>query len=260
MKQFSDEELKIFKGNFRLTECSNASPLSIKAVDLTDEQQLKAYLIKVREKVEAANLTVAASLFIKRYSFAVLVALYSMSVLDKRLNFSVENVSVETLDEEDNLWLPSFKLHDLSIEETSRADRLIWRDDVLKQIFCHHVDVLFTHIMKVCKLPKLIMWENLYVYICWMYEQLLNDSQLHSIHKRIRSDFQYILKEGKGHLFGIYHQNPFLKYDQPDQFSEKDGQEVRIRKTCCFAYLTAMKGKHCKTCPVSCGREEAGKS
>jgi ferric iron reductase protein FhuF len=260
MKRFREEELRVFKENFRLTERSSASPLSIKAIDLTDEQQLKIYLMKVREKVEAANLTVAASLFIKRYSFAVLVALYAMSVLNKRLNFSAENVSIETLDEADPLWLPSFKFEDLSFEEASDVDRLTWRDNVLKQIFYHHIDLLFTHIMKVCKLSKLIMWENLYVYICWMYEQLLNDPQLHSIHRRIRSDFQYILKEGKGHLFGTYPQNPFLRYDQPEQFNEKDDQEVRIRKTCCFAYLTAMKGKHCKTCPVSCRREESRES
>lgn len=255
MKRFSDEELTVLKDRYRLTTVSSPFPLSIRAIDLTNEAQLNHYLLKVREKVEAANLMVAASIFVKRYSFAVLSALYSMSVLNKHLNFSLENVSLETLDEEDALWLPSFKFHDLSIEAASNTDRFTWCNKVLECIFSNHVDVLFTHIMKVCKLPKLIMWENLHVYINWMYEELLNDLSLSSIHDRIEEDLHYILKKAPGYLFGSYHKNPFLRYDQPKTYNEESNQEIRVRKTCCFAYLTGTKGKHCKTCPVECGRQ-----
>lgn len=258
MKQFNETELKILKENYRLTIASNSSPLSIKIIELTDEAQLNDYLLRVREKIEAVNLMVAASLFVKRYSFAVLSALYSMSVWNKRLNFSLENVSLETFDEEDVFWLPSFKLGDLSVEEASDGERLAWRDGVLQHIFSHHVDVLFTHIIKVCKLTKLIMWENLYVYICWMYEKLLNDSSLSHIHHQIQEDFQYILKTGPGHLFGSYHRNPFLRYGKSKSENEEENQEIRVRQTCCFAYLTAMKGQHCKICPVNCRRRQAG--
>ncbi len=258
MKQFSEAELKLLKENYRLTIASNPSPLSIKVIDLTDEVQLSDFLLKVREKIEAANLMVAASIFVKRYSFAVLSALYSMSVWNKRPNFSLENVSVETSDEEDARWLPSFKLHDLSVEEVSDGGRLMWRDSILQHIFSDHVNVLFTHIIKVCKLTKLIMWENLYVYICWMYEKLLNDASLSHIHHQIQEDFQYILKAAPGHLFGSYHRNPFLRYDKANSKNKAEDQDIRVRQTCCFAYLTAMKGQHCKICPVSCRRRQTG--
>jgi ferric iron reductase protein FhuF len=254
MKPFREEEITVLQSRYRLTSCSLPSPLSIKGSDLLDEARLNDYLLKVKNKMEAVNLMVAASLFVKRYSFAVLSALYSMSVWNKSLNFSIQNISMETLNDDNQLWLPSFKFHDLSAAPCPEDNRSTWRETVLKNIFRHHVDALFTKIMRVSKLPKLIMWENLYIYILWMYNELLNDQSLSHIHVQIQEDLDYILQTGPGHLFGSYHKNPFIKYDQLPSYDEETGQEVKIRKTCCFAYLTIMKGQHCKTCPVICGR------
>ena len=252
MSSFTNEEMSALEEKYRFTRQSLPSSLSIQTADLLEDQRLYSYLIQVKEKIEAANTTVAASLFIKRYSFAVLIALYSMSALNKRLDFSLNNVSIETLDEANPLWLPSFRFHDLSVGEADNVNRLKWREEIVKQVFGGHVDPLFTHLKKQSKLSKLIMWENLYTYIRWMYQNLLDDSKLSTQHDIIADDFQYIVKEGTGSLFGSYHRNPFLRYDDPEQLIEKDGKLLQKRKTCCLSYLAGSKGKHCSICPITC--------
>lgn len=253
MSTFTHKELEILQENYRLTMQTNPATLSIQTVDLLNEQQLYSYLTQVKEKTKTANLAVAASLFVKRYSFAVLIALYSMSVLNKRIDFSFENVSIETIDETNTLWIPSFKFYSLTLGETVDSSRLKWRDEILRQVFGNHMDVLFSQLYKKCKLSKLIMWENLYIYIQWMYKNLLDDPQYSHHHATIADDLHYILKEGKAPLFGSYQQNPFLKCCHPKQRLEKyDGVNHR-RKTCCLSYLVGSKRTYCSICPIVCG-------
>ncbi|MEW9502520.1 iron reductase [Jeotgalibacillus marinus] len=250
MNSFTHEELKVLEKKYRLTVKTKPSVLSIPTVDLLDEQQLYTFLVHLKEKIKSANVMVAASLFVKRYSFAILIALYSMSALNKRVDFSINNISVETLEESDVLWLPSFKLDNLVIEEASDLNRLKWRDDILKQVFADHVDLLFTQINRTTKLSKKIMWENLYIYIRWMYQNLLDDSQFSGFHHTIANDFHYILKKATSSLFGSYDQNPFLIYNNSKQHIEQNNQTVLKRTTCCYSYLVGDKDNFCKICPI----------
>ncbi|KMY53278.1 hypothetical protein AC623_04130 [Bacillus sp. FJAT-27231] len=254
MNSFTNEEMAALEERYRFTKQAASSSLSIQTADLLEDQRLYAYLIQVKEKIEAANTTVAASLFIKRYSFAVLIALYSMSSLNKKLDFSFKNVCIETLNEADTLWLPSFRFNDLSVEKASSLNRSKWREEIVQQVFSGHVDVLFTHLKKHSKLSKLIMWENLYTYIRWMYQNLLDDPERSTHHDLITEDFHYIVKEGTSSLFGSYHQNPFFRYEDQKELIEKDGKLIQKRKTCCLSYLAGSKGKHCSICPIVCKR------
>lgn len=248
MNSFTDEELAALEKNYRFTLRTNPSPLSIQAKKLLDDQQLAAYLLQVKKQTNAANLAVAASLLSKRYSFAVLIALYSMSAFNKRLDFSLDNVCIETLDEADTLWLPAFKFHNLSSSEADHSSRSEWRKAVVEQVFRDHVDVLFPRLTRHSKLSKLIMWENLYTYICWMYRSLLENPQWSDRHGAIAEDFRYIVSEGKGELFGTFHKNPFVRYS-PSPSSEQTGQK---RQTCCLSYLAGAKGTRCTICPIAC--------
>lgn len=256
MNLFTDEELAVLEEKYRLTTRANPSPLSIQAGDLLEEQQLYSYLKQVKDKIEAANTTVAASLFIKRYSFSVLIALYSMSVCNKRLDFSFQNVWIETLDEEDPLWLPSFRFPHLAASEPDNRNRLEWREEIIQQLFGGHVDILFTHVKKQSKLSKLIMWENLYTYIRWMYHSLLDNPKWADRREALSEDFRYIVEEGAGSLFGSYHQNPLLRCQQSQQLVEKEGIVIQKRQTCCLSYLAGSKGKHCSVCPIVCKPKE----
>lgn len=250
MHSFTDKELAALKINYRLTTETSSS--SIRAADLLDDELLSSYLVQVKEKINAANTAVAASLFTKRYSFAALIALYSMSALNKKISFSLENVSIETLDEADPLWLPAFKFHDLAADQAEEPSRLQWREKIVKQVFAGHMNVLFTSLNKKSKLSKLIMWENLYTYICWMYRSLLDDDQWSSRHGTIEDDFHFIISEAAGSLFGPYHQNPLSRYSKQKQLTESGGTAAQKRQTCCLSYLAGAKGKQCSICPIAC--------
>lgn len=250
MNTFSPDELKILEEKFRLTNITNPSPLSIQISHLLDEAQIHLYLTAIKEKTKAANLGVAASLFVKRYSFAILTALYSMSVLNKRIDFSFHNVSIQTLKESDPLWLPSIKFNNIKLSPAPQQDRENWRNGILTEIFANHLDVLFNQLRQITKLSKIIMWENLYLYIVWMYKNLLNDQQYSARYPDMKEDFHWITAMGKGTLFGEYKENPFFKFRGPnDSFSILDGP-AHNRKTCCLSYLTENKGRFCKTCPI----------
>ncbi|MEK4030645.1 MULTISPECIES: IucA/IucC family C-terminal-domain containing protein [Bacillaceae] len=252
MNSFTNEELAVLEEKYRLTTRTASSSLTIQANGLLDDQQLCSYLLQVKDKIKAANTTVAASLFIKRYSFAILIALYSMSVLNKRLDFSFRNIWIETLDEEEPLWLPSFRFSHLAADEPGNVDRVKWREEAIQQIFGGHIDLLFTHVKRQSRLSKLIMWENLYTYIRWMYESLLNTPEYHGQHETLANDFHYLVKEGAGSLFGSYHQNPLLRCESSQQRVEKNGTVIQKRKTCCLSYLAGSKGKRCSVCPIDC--------
>ncbi|RNC97638.1 IucA/IucC family C-terminal-domain containing protein [Lysinibacillus halotolerans] len=254
MNTFSPDELKILEEKFRLTNITNTSPLSIQISHLLDEVQIHLYLTAIKEKTKAANLGVAASLFVKRYSFAILTALYSMSVLNKRIDFSFQNVSIQTLEESDPLWLPSIKFNNIKLSPAPQ-DRENWRNEILTSIFANHLDVLFNLFNKTTKISKMIMWENLYLYIVWMYQNLLDDKQYSDRYDDMKEDFDWITAIGKGMLFGEYKENPFLKFRGPnDAFSILDGP-AHNRKTCCLSYLTENKGRFCKTCPIRLKRK-----
>ncbi|MFP3919422.1 IucA/IucC family C-terminal-domain containing protein [Lysinibacillus telephonicus] len=250
MYPFTPNELKVLEDKYRLTFQTNSSPLSVQVSHLINDNQAHIYLTTVKEKTKSANLGVAASLFVKRYSFAVLIALYSMSAFNKRINFSIDNLSVETLDESDILWLPSIKFNDINLSPASQENRARWRSEILKEIFANHIEVLFKQLSSVSKLSKIIMWENLYIYIVWMYKNLLADQLYSKSHHNIKEDFDMITAYGESILFGDYKENPFVKFRGTNDCQSILGETVYNRKTCCLSYLTENKGYFCKNCPI----------
>ncbi|SOC16666.1 ferric iron reductase protein FhuF [Ureibacillus xyleni] len=245
---FAPHEINVLENNYRLTFEKNCSYLSIQAIDLVNDEQLKMFLTSIKEKTKSANLGVAASLFVKRYSFGVLIVLYTMSVLNKRINYLMDNVSIQTLDENDKLWLPRINFNEMNLSSAPRGDRLNWVSEILKEIFSNHIDVLFNHLNKVTKLSKKIMWENLYTYIVWMYKNILQGTYCCNNTQNIKYDFEMIMM-GKGELFGDYEESPFIKFHSSMECSSiLEG--TQFRKTCCLSYLTESKGLFCKNCPI----------
>lgn len=256
LSTFTPNEMTVLEENFRLTFKTSASDLSSQASLLLNEEKLHLYLTEVKTKTKAANLSVAASLFVKRYSFAVLIALYSMSVMNKRIDFSADNLSIQTFDESDTMWLPSIKFERLNLSPALEFDRVNWRNEVLTEIFSNHIDVLFSCLTKVSKLSKRIMWENLYTYIVWMYTKLLADKEYEDQHPIIVDDFDWITAVGKGNIFGEYIENPFINFrGSKDSLSILDGTPHK-RITCCLSYLTESKGSFCKNCPIKLKRKQ----
>ncbi|TQR16312.1 IucA/IucC family C-terminal-domain containing protein [Psychrobacillus soli] len=226
----------------RLTTEKIHSPLSIGISEIVDDQSISNYLDILSTHIGASNAKVAASLFVKRYSFLTVIYLYAMTAWNEKLNISYENVSLQS-DESDKLWLPNFYFHQLE-SETLQADRDEWRANCIELLFKEHISPILNLLSKTTKVSKLILWENIAVYISWLYETVLTDEPIEIV-DRSKEDFQFIMNRAPGHLFGDYNTNPLNRF-----YREAQGKEVR-RSTCCYSHLT-NSNKYCKTCPRKC--------
>lgn len=235
---------------FRFTTEKSPSPLSIPLDMLSNEQELHDYIKKLGMHIEAANDKVTASIFLKRYAFLAVNYLYAMTAWNCRLDISVKNVWLVT-DDRDEIWLPRFYFSNLNVEKV-KSDRAAWRENCVKILFADHLYPLVKKLANLTKISKLILWENIAVYIYWLYETVFNKKEVsENIVLQASQDFHYLVFEASGQLFGSFHDNPLKRYFNQHIYLEEHDKEVRPRTTCCFSYLTNAK-KRCVTCPHTC--------
>ncbi|MEK4230820.1 IucA/IucC family C-terminal-domain containing protein [Solibacillus sp. FSL H8-0538] len=222
------------------TEKMNAS-LSIETTKLLDESYLKEYIVALQRNIGATNIKVAASIFIKRYAFLSVIYLYTMTN-NKRLNISFDNVSLETKDSNE-IWLPFFYFHHLEVQALE-GNRQEWRASCIELLFKEHISPILDILSNVTKVSKLVLWENIAVYIFWLYETVILEEEIsRNIVKRAQEDFQYIISSPSSKLFGDYSENPLARY-----YKGEVRTICRNRITCCYSHLTKSQ-KYCKTCP-----------
>jgi ferric iron reductase protein FhuF len=169
------------------------------------------------------------------------IYLHTMTTCNKRLNISFENVSLETKDG-DELWLPFFYFHHLDVQnlEGNRED---WRASSIESLFKEHLSPILNILSNVAKVSKLVLWENIAVYIFWLYETVLLEEEIsRNVVKRAEEDFHFILSPTSSKLFGEYSENPLARY-----YKKELGIRSRKRITCCYSHLT-NSSKYCTTC------------
>lgn len=219
---------------------------SFNVVDLQDDWFLRKFIKNLAETIGAPTEKIAASIFIKRYAFLAVISLYAMTAWNKKVNVSLENVSMENVDYGKETWLPLFSLKDVTFEDWNGQNRDRWRKTILEDLFAKNIYPIIEKLEKTFHISKLILWENIAVYLFWLYENELKDSANENIEK----DFRYLVLEAEGPLFGRYNLNPLHKYFGEKTYLEEWEEEIRIRKTCCFSYQLPA-GKRCKTCPCA---------
>lgn len=237
---------------FRFTTEKKPSELSIPLSELLEEKKLLCYLEKVRSHIGAPNLKVTASIFAKRYAFLAVIYFYSITAWNKKLDISFHNIMLQT--EEADLWLPKFYFQNTQTEiaQEDRDDRF---EKWLAVFFSEHTNVLITQLANVTKQSKLVLWENIAVYLFWLYESVLAQCDNQQLKVRAKEDFDYIVNESSGILFGGYDENPIKRYYcDKSCMAPMTTDEVRVRTTCCFSYLLGEGCKTCKTCPRTCGK------
>ncbi|MGG3468048.1 IucA/IucC family C-terminal-domain containing protein [Neobacillus pocheonensis] len=207
--------------------------------DLLDEKFLKVFIDNLSESIGAPSEKVSASIFMKRYAFITVLSLYVMTVWNKKLNVTLSNIEMES-PEQGKEWLPSLSLKDANGIAWDGKNRAEWRRGVLKDLFAKNIFPIIEKLEKMFRISRLILWENIAVYIFWLYETELKDLN----NGNVLNDFRFLMVEAEGAMFGRYKGNPLQKY-----YTEKV-EEVRMRNTCCFSYQLPA-GKRCKTCPCT---------
>jgi ferric iron reductase protein FhuF len=243
---FSESEIAQLK-KFRLSTEATYSPLSVRLDQLLREERLTAYLETLKEKIHAPNKAVAASMFMKRYSFLLVMSLYAMSVWNKGIHFDFKKIWMENEDEKE-VWMPTFRFEKLEYIKADN-DRQNWRKRLIVDLFANHTYLLVEMLADVAKLSKLILWENVAIYIFWTYESLMEDEKFAVMRDQLFADFHFIVQEAEGNLFGAYHKNPLSRFWKEKTFSTEQQKEIRVRTTCCLYYQTTKDGARCQTCP-----------
>lgn len=241
---------------FRLTTEEKSSELSIPLNDLLDENILLKYLEEVGLQIGSPNLKVTASIFVKRYAFLAVIYLYGISAWNKKINISFNNISFQT-EEFDEKWLPKFYFHSTELEK-AEDNRYEWREKAFKVFFSENIHILIAQLSKSTMQSKRILWENIAIYLFWLYESVLQKLDDEGLRNRAREDFHYLVYEAPGSLFGNYHVNPIKRYHNNKEYNEHL-EELRVRTTCCFSYLLEGVTNRCKTCPQICNVKRRGK-
>lgn len=238
---------------FRFATKLESSELSIELNRLKDETELLRYLENLGPHIGSPNLKVTSSVFIKRYAFLAVIYFHAFTTWNKKLDVSFDNLILQTKNEEGN-WLPTIYFKDMGVIEVME-DRSSRRDEVLKKLFSDNIDVLINLLSKVTKQSKRILWENISIYIFWLYETVLSNSDNAHLRNLAKEDFYYIVHEAPGSLFGDHTTNPLKSFYRNKRYLQHLQEEVRVRNTCCLSYLLMGKKKYCKSCPLICNKK-----
>lgn len=209
----------------------------IEAANLLQKESLVSFLQRFALTIGAPSERVAASIFMKRYAFVAVISLFAMTAWNKKLNVGLSNIVMEEDSE-----LPGFSFKDLSVQDWKGENREAWRKSVIYDLFANNISPLIAQLEIATNISKIILWENIAVYLFWLYEKELSGTE------NALADLQFLIAEAPGELFGDYLLNPLSEHDRKKVYVEEFQEEVRIRKTCCFSYKM-KKGTRCKTCP-----------
>ncbi|RFU64005.1 IucA/IucC family C-terminal-domain containing protein [Peribacillus glennii] len=242
--KLTEHEIEILAG-YRFACNAESSAFSFHAADLLSGERLHGTLLAIQERLRAPDLKVTASILMKRYSFYVVINLFAMSVLNKSINGAIENISFH--DNGKPGFIPDIEYSDISADSIG-CNRLKARAEICRQTFAGHLYPIIDMLSKETKLSKLILWENIAIYIFWLYETQLEQYMDLEVTERIESDFQYLVYEAPGSIFGNLHANPLHRYYSEKVLLPEREKPARIRQTCCLSYKAGAK-KMCGGCP-----------
>ena len=236
---------------FRLGDIPSNSSIILPLEELLIEGNMSVFIEELQLKINAPDSKVSASMFAKRYGFFAVLCLFAMTILDKKLDTSIQHVSLE-MEDKDQVWLPKFIFSKMVGISPNQGKREEWRDQIIKAIFADHIHMIIESLYKETKISKLILWENIAIYIFWLYENVLADPKFEDKKERIEEDFHYIVEKANGHLFGPFNHNPITRFYTGKPVKHHIQNEVRIRTTCCYFYKTTENNDRCNTCPLNC--------
>lgn len=230
------KEQKAFEEKFRATFIQT-SAYEMKLAELADERKVENALSFIQNKIEAPNFRVVASIFAKRLGFVAAGCLYAFSVCQKRVD--VQHLSLQAECEDDGLWLPQVYYIKQAITQVDVANRNEERKEIVTELFSKGFEPIWDALNQYTGISKRVLWENIAVYILWLYNQLKEDSSVNQ--HQLETDFTYLFYEATGDQFGQYEVNPLKCYARRES-----------RQTCCLSYQLAGKKKYCKSCPILC--------
>ncbi|SDJ63494.1 IucA/IucC family C-terminal-domain containing protein [Salimicrobium halophilum] len=240
-----DEE-KFLNEHFRyFTEDHRDEPVyeRLNAESLLSRDGTEKALNHLHIYLESESFLTTGSFLGKRFGYyAITVPIVLMTLFDKFPDVSPANVEYVRIDENPK-WFPKYYLKDkttISPEENRKA----WIEENMRQLFRDHLAPIFFHIHKTTRVSKKVLWENVAIYLYWLYERKLPEWYEGAELERLREDFRFIVEELDGEPFGEK-KNPFTYFESQPVLPTG----ARERKCCCLSYRLHEDSTFCKVCP-----------
>lgn len=214
------EQLSVFVNDTR-------QPLFTLA-DLQSEQGLQHVLKTVQDFTDAPTDSVAASIFFRRLGFFFAAQFKTLTVYNKVFAGSLSSVGIIR----DDLTFKFVIPEDEFIHIHNKEDGVRF----ILETFGHP---LVETVSKRVKIPKLILWENIWGYVIWIYSQMIAEG-VESASSDL--DIMFVDAIWKPQL----RRSPFKQFLQNKTALEAMKEYKRV--TCCL--LKEMpEGKKCPYCP-----------
>lgn len=233
--------------NYRFTVHDGEDGTDVASI--LDPAELDVYISNRLHLIGTEDRTAAASIFMKRYAFTAAMALMAMTCWNRKMDVNPKNmVLVDHM--KSGLWLPHVHLKNADMETFHSIED---KRTYTQALFNETIVPVIKAAKSSFNVPEMILWENVAVYIYWIYET--DDFFTGERNGADRDeDFRMLLSEEHAHWFGTCRKNPLNRF-----FGEKspvDGELVRVRKTCCFSYRVGGVAGKCITCPLHDGNRK----
>lgn len=222
---------------------------AIASISLLDDDQCRAVLERIMPELGAVNLKITASLVIKRIAFLTLApALFAMSRYDVGLNMSIENCIFE-YSLKNRLWQSKMPLKTFELNMYQREeDRNAWREEILKNVFAHHLSLLVEQFYRITRVSKRILWENVAIRVFSIYERRVLSDIPEGVRTQAQQDFSWLIDKDTHSIFAT-ERNPIAEFYTAKIPSPTATENIRVRRTCCFYFKATEPSEHCSICP-----------
>ncbi|QFT90504.1 Ferric iron reductase FhuF-like transporter [Bacillus sp. THAF10] len=237
--RFLEESCRFVAGDAKVEETISLSTLI--------HEGTVVYLNKVKLSLGTNDLDVAASLLMKRLGFLAVNCLVTMTVFNKTMKLNAKDIWIDSYVEND-IWLPKLRYTNLLVEEAPSHNREGWRQRHFEALFGGIFTPLINRMAQEAKVSRQTLWENVMLYVYWMYESVLPNLELDAPYQE--EDFTSLCQANPS-IFGM-RRNPAATFYKPKTFVEKHQTHIRVRTTCCYYYKTTEEGTKCSTCPLNC--------
>jgi ferric iron reductase protein FhuF len=246
MSTLTQQEFRFLEESCRFT-AGEAEVDETVSISMLINNGTKEYLEKVQEDLGTDEMDVAASLLMKRLGFLAVNCLFSMTAFNKALKMDPSAIWIDSY-VENGIWLPKLRYKEVHVTEAPECNREEWRQHHYKELFGGIITPLIDRMAKEAKVSRQTLWENVMVYVYWLYETVLQKLEINEA--ELEEDFAS-LRAADPSFFGM-NRNPAAAFYKPKTFVERHQAEIRVRSTCCYYYKTNEAGTRCSTCPLDC--------
>ncbi|MEK3910701.1 ferric iron reductase [Paenibacillus sp. FSL H7-0331] len=225
----------------------------LELADLLDKGNAERLIAQYGPVLKAMKPEVASTYFSLWFAWVCAALQYTISHHDAAYNMSLHNLSGQVhLVNNRPRW--AFHLHDSNSLSVPCTDRNDWRKRVLSSFYTNEVAPLMASISAAVGINVGQLWGQLATRLHYAYDAWQKEAETDQLRHTIEEDFTFLRYGLAAEIFGRK-KNPFdIQFRHIDN-PRIPGETMRIKASCCLAYLTDTGHGYCYSCPRM-GEEE----